>query len=406
MGGQPAGGGGPRTVTLRAARFAAVGVATTVVDVAALVTLRLGAGLPVLLADALAIVAASAFSFSLRRNLDSPEDPYSRAVGDTGVFVVLAVVSGFIDVALLRLLAAAAGSQVDTAGALLAAKAPALAAAAALRLAVYRRILFSRVRDELFESLPRAAAVGDRRVSVVIPAFREVARIAATIERIRSALRPALGEVEVVVVDDGSGDGTAAAARAAGADQAVVLDPNRGKGAAVRAGMLAARGSVVAFIDADLAYPPEQIARLVARVEEGFDVVVGSRRHVDTTTLVKNRRVREVSGRLFNLFTTVVLLGQYRDTQCGIKAFRADAAQEIFRSTRIDGFAFDVEVFHLAERFRLRVSEVPVELANSEVSSVRVGRDALRMMRDLLRIRWWALVGGYDAGAGAGPARR
>jgi dolichyl-phosphate beta-glucosyltransferase len=94
--------------------------------------------------------------------------------------------------------------------------------------------------------------------------------------------------------------------------------------------------------------------------------------------------------------TVAVLLGQYRDTQCGLKAFRADAARLLFAHARVDGFAFDVELFHLAERYRLSLAEVPVELANSTTSSVRVGIDALRMLRDLFRVRRWAAAGLYD----------
>jgi glycosyltransferase involved in cell wall biosynthesis len=205
------------------------------------------------------------------------------------------------------------------------------------------------------------------------------------------------------VVDDGSGDDTAAQARAAGADQVLVQPENRGKGSAVRTGVLAAGGRTVAFIDADLSYPPEQLLRLLAEVESGWDMVVGSRRHVDTTTLVKNRRLREVSSRAFNSLTVAVLLGQYRDTQCGLKAFRADAARLLFSHAHVDGFAFDVELFHLAERYRLSLAEVPVELANSSTSSVRVGVDALRMVRDLFRVRRWAARGVYDVDPAGEP---
>src|SRR5690606_28251455 len=151
--------------------------------------------------------------------------------------------------------------------------------------------------------------------------YREADRIGTTVARIRDELAPTVGDdLEVVVVDDGSGDRTAAAARAAGADQVLVQPVNRGKGAAVRAGVLAARGRTVAFTDADLSYPPAQVADLLAEVEDGWDVVVGSRVHTQTATLVRARRVRELGGRLINLGTHAVLLGAHRDTQCGLKA--------------------------------------------------------------------------------------
>jgi dolichyl-phosphate beta-glucosyltransferase len=164
----------------------------------------------------------------------------------------------------------------------------------------------------------------------------------------------------------------------------------------VRTGVLAAAGRTVAFTDADLAYAPDQLLRLLEEVEDGWDVVVGSRRHTETTTLVRARRLREVGGRVINRFTHAVLLGHYRDTQCGLKAFRSDIARVLFGRTRIDGFAFDVELFHLVERYHLSLVEVPVEVANSSRSTVRVGRDGLRLVRDLSRILRGGRKGWYD----------
>jgi glycosyltransferase involved in cell wall biosynthesis len=247
------------------------------------------------------------------------------------------------------------------------------------------------------------------RLSVVIPAFQEAGRIGATIERVRAALGAVDGVVEVVVVDDGSTDGTAAEAREAGADQVIVHAANRGKGAAVRTGALAATGATVAFTDADLAYSPDQLLGLLDRVESGVPVVVGSRRHEQTTTLVRARRLREVGGRVVNLVTRVVVLGSERDTQCGMKAFSATAAREIFGRTTIDGFAFDIELFVIADRLGLEVGEVPVQVENSERSTVKVVRDATRLVTDLFRIRRAAKEGRYGpevlgGGSGAGPA--
>ncbi len=245
------------------------------------------------------------------------------------------------------------------------------------------------------EPVPAAAGGDAYRLSVVVPAFHEESRIGSTVERLRRDLGVDWG-VEVVVVDDGSRDGTAEAARRAGADQVLTLPVNRGKGAAVRAGMLAARGAVLAFTDADLAYPPAQLVRLMHEVEAGFDVVIGSRRHVDVTTLVRARRLREASGRLFNLLSRVVLLHRYLDTQCGLKAFSAGAGRVLFGQARVDGFAFDVELLYLTELYELSFREVPVELVNSNVSSVRLARDAAVMVSDLVRIRRWAAGGAYS----------
>jgi len=236
------------------------------------------------------------------------------------------------------------------------------------------------------------------RLTVVVPAYGEAARIGSAVTVLRDVLGP---DVEVVVVDDGSADDTAGIAAAAGA--AVIRFPaNRGKGAAVRAGMLAARGELVVFTDADLSYPPAQVERLCIELERGADVVVGSRRHVGTRKLVRAGRVRELSGRVFNLFTRLVLPRSFGDTQCGLKGFRHEAAQEIFSNTRIDRFAFDVEVLWLAWYRGMTIVEVPVELDNAAGSTVRLSTDAVRMLRDLVRIRRWAMAGEYGARAEAG----
>jgi dolichyl-phosphate beta-glucosyltransferase len=259
-----------------------------------------------------------------------------------------------------------------------------------------------RVRDDTRATqrarVDRGVPPGDVRLTVVVPAYEEGRQAGNAVRDLRAALRPVAedGGLEIVVVDDGSSDSTADESRAAGADSVLVLPRNRGKGAAVRTGVLAARGRTVAYTDADLSYPPEQILGLLALVEDGWDVVVGSRRHVDTMTLVRARRLREVSGRVFNVLTSIVLNGQYRDTQCGLKAFRSDVARVIFSKQRLDGFAFDVEIFHLAERYRLSLKETPVTLANSTRSTVHVVDAALRMMRDLARVRRWAASGLYD----------
>jgi len=274
--------------------------------------------------------------------------------------------------------------------------AAAASAVTAVALVRWQRGL-SPLRADLVRRRARPEAPGDVRLTVVVPAYMEEGRIGRTVERLLTELDvlAAYGGLEVVVVDDGSTDATAAEAEAAGAT--VVVHPeNRGKGAAVRSGVLASRGRTVVFTDADLAYAPDQIPCLVELVEGGWDVVVGSRRHTDTTTLVRARRLREVGGRAINLLTRAVLLGQYRDTQCGLKAFRSDVARLIFAHTRVDGFAFDVEVFHLVERYHLSLTEVPVRVENSTRSTVRVVRDALRLVRDLFRVRQWSAEGRYD----------
>jgi len=245
----------------------------------------------------------------------------------------------------------------------------------------------------------RLPSPGQARLSVVVPAYLEHDRIGASIDVIRDALGTLDGGVEIVVVDDGSTDGTADAARAAGADVVVVHHHNRGKGAAVRTGMRAASGRTVAFTDADLSYTPSQLCALLAEIESGWDVVVGSRAHPDTETIVRSSFVRAVGGRVINMLTRSVLRGRYRDTQCGIKAFRSDVAKLVFDRARIDGFAFDVEVFAIVERNGLSLTEAPVTVSHTSRSTVHAARDGWRLVRDLLRIRRWARAGVYDATA-------
>jgi dolichyl-phosphate beta-glucosyltransferase len=245
---------------------------------------------------------------------------------------------------------------------------------------------------------PHPPQPGRPRLSVVVPAYGEGQRIADTIAALRKDLADVAAgdDLEVIVVDDGSPDDTAARAADGGADRVVSFPANRGKGAAVRAGMLAATGSAVVFTDADLSYPPAQIVRLLDRIEEGWDVVVGSRRHIDTRTLVRAARVRELSGRAFNLLTRLVLIHGFGDTQCGLKGFHRDAAAELFGRSRIDGFAFDVEILWLAQHLHLAITEVPVEVANTSVSTVRLRVDVTRMLKDLVRIRRWIASRTYD----------
>ena len=260
-----------------------------------------------------------------------------------------------------------------------------------------RRARYAVVRTELAQRRDRPPATGRYRLSVIVPAYREE-RIGDTVRRLRADLEKIDrdGGLEIIVVDDGSHDETPARAEAAGADLVIRQPVNRGKGAAVRAGMLAAHGRTRAFTDADLSYSPDQLLGLLEEVEAGWDVVVGSRRHTDTTTLVRAGRLREIGGRGINALTRIVLLGEHRDTQCGIKAFRGDIAQLIFLHSHVDGFAFDVEVYHLVERYHLSLAEVPVRVENSSRSTVHVARDALRLVRDLFRIRGWSAVGVYD----------
>lgn len=380
----------------RLRRFASIGLIATAVDVGVLLLLARGLGLIVIVADAVALVVAGAVSFGLHRQITFAGDPAVRWVHHPLAFAIGAALAGLVDVIVLRTLVELTGWE--SAPELAAAKVPAVAVASLVRFVSYRWVLFGEVRAQLAEMADRPPAPGAVRLSVVVPAFEEADRIGGAVARIRDELGQLVGasDIEVVVVDDGSTDDTAEAARRGGADQVVVLPANRGKGAAVRVGMLAACGRTVSFTDADLSYPPVQIGALLTEIEAGWDVVVGSRVHTQTATLVRARRVRELGGRAVNLLTYAVLLGAHRDTQCGLKAFRSDVARSLFSRARIDGFAFDVELFHIAERDGLSVREVPVHVTNLERSSVRPIRDGLALACDLIRIVRGGRAGWYD----------
>jgi putative flippase GtrA len=374
------------------ARFAVVGSAVTAVDIGLFLAVWRGGRRSVAVADVPALAAAGVVSYGLHRAVTFRDDPYRRWLSEHEAFAATTVAAGAIDVAVTTGLLALSGGT-DTRGGL-AAKLPAVAVAGTARWAMHRRMLFKIVKEGHVRRIDAPPPAGTVRLSVVIPAYDEADRIGATVATVRHALHGI--ETEIVVVDDGSADDTGARARAAGADQVLVQPRNRGKGAAVRAGVLAANGRTIAFTDADLAYAPDQIVGLLQQTEAGWDVVVGSRRHEQTKTLVQARRLREIGGRVINFFTHAVVLGAYRDTQCGLKAFRADAARAIFERSRVDGFGFDIEVFVVAERNGMSVTEVPVQVENSERSTVKVVRDTSRLITDLLRVRRWAREGRYQ----------
>jgi len=227
-------------------------------------------------------------------------------------------------------------------------------------------------------------------LSVVVPAFNEEARLGPTVARIMAWCEQRGRDYELIVVDDGSADSTVAVARQAGGGsprlRVIELGANRGKGAAVRTGMLAAAGRRVLFSDADLATPIEELDKLEAAVDAGADVAIASRALPGSDIRTRQHPVRELMGRTFNLMVRALLIGGIRDTQCGFKLFTGEAAHELFGRATVDGFAFDVEVLWLA-RGRFRVEEVPVVWHHVEESKVSPGSDAARMFVDLFRVR-------------------
>ncbi|HEY7200133.1 MAG TPA: dolichyl-phosphate beta-glucosyltransferase [Candidatus Dormibacteraeota bacterium] len=223
-------------------------------------------------------------------------------------------------------------------------------------------------------------------LSVVIPAYNEERRLPQTLSAVVAHLRSVGRPFEVVVADDGSVDRTAELAGQAGPEVRTLRLPHRGKGGAVRAGALAARGDLILITDADLSTPIAELDRLVAALD-CCEVAIGSRHVAGSNVAVRQRLDRRVMGRVFNLLVRALLLPDLRDTQCGVKLFRGDVAAIVFERCRADGFAFDVEVLSLASRLGYRVTEVPVEWRNSPDSRVRPLLDVPRMFLELLAIR-------------------
>ncbi len=380
----------------RLRRFLLIGTVITALDIALLLILGNWFGERWVLADICAVAVAAILSYVLHRRVTFHDDAYSQIDHRPLVFAGAVAPALLTDVATVAVFDLAGDL---TAGAAIAVKLLAVALASIVRLFTYRGVLFAAVRSDQDRRPPAPVAEGGPRVSVIFPAYEAAAvvgdSIAAAVDAVTAA-GIARDDVEIVVADDGSKDGTADAAEEAGADVVLRLSPNKGKGAAVREGMLAASGRARIFTDVDLAYPPHQLPPLLERLEEGWEVVVGSRRHPDTREVNAAPALREVGSLLFNLITHFALLGRYRDTQCGLKGFSAPAAVEIFSLTAIDGFAFDVEVLHLAERRKLSLLEVPVVLDHVEASTVRMVPQAVRMLRDVLAIRRKSATGVYD----------
>jgi len=238
------------------------------------------------------------------------------------------------------------------------------------------------------------------QLSIVIPAYNEAKRISRTLETLRKYLEGTNWTAEVIVVNDGSSDETAAIVESYrdqwNALRLIENGRNRGKGFSVRNGALRAQGDVVLFTDADLSAPITEAPKLIDPIaNEVCDVTFGSRA-VDRSLIgVHQSPFREISGRIFNLFVQGLIGLAFKDTQCGFKAFRRSAAEPVFERQTIMGFGFDPEILYIAKKRGLRLREIPVRWDHAEGTKVRFLKDSCRMFLDLLQIRWNDLCGKY-----------
>ncbi|MHB1391239.1 MAG: dolichyl-phosphate beta-glucosyltransferase [Thermoleophilia bacterium] len=228
-------------------------------------------------------------------------------------------------------------------------------------------------------------------LSVVIPVFNEGARIVSTILRLCAYLDTQDKRFEIIISDDGSNDQSPRLVRQiidVNDNVRLIRDPqNRGKGAAVRRGIIAARGELVLFMDADLSYPLETIG-LCLDALQNHDIAIGSRNLPDSEIQIRPTLPRRLTGPLFKTAVGMLVISGYSDTQCGFKGFRADAAAHIFSNCTTNGFAFDVEVLALARDFGYSITELPVRLiVDSSDSKINLTTDPLKMIGELLRIR-------------------
>lgn len=240
-------------------------------------------------------------------------------------------------------------------------------------------------------------------LSVIIPAYNEESRLPQTLAHVHNYLKQRGRSFEIIVVDDGSHDHTAELVieygKANPEVKLVSYQPNRGKGYAVRKGMLAAEGECMLIDDADGSSPIEEVERLEEAIKAGADVAVGSRAKPDESRKVEALLHRKFIGNTFNAIVQGLLLPGIYDTQCGFKLFKRKAARDIFSVNKIDGFAFDVETLYIAKIRSYKITEIAINWANMEGSKVNVFVDSPKMFLEVLKIAISALFGAYRSKA-------
>jgi glycosyltransferase involved in cell wall biosynthesis len=238
------------------------------------------------------------------------------------------------------------------------------------------------------------------KYSIVIPAYNESARIPATLRSVVDCIRARGWNAEVLVVNDGSRDETAAVVKefAQTAPEVRLLEnpTNRGKGYSVRHGILQALGDIVMFTDADLSSPMDEAEDLFAAIAGGADIAIGSRWLATSRQTHRQPLYRQIFGRCFNLLTRMVMNLPFADTQCGFKAFTRTAAQTVFQLQTIERWGFDPELLFIALKRGYQITEVPVSWAHDARTRISYLRDGLQMLKELAIVRWNALLGRYS----------
>ncbi len=243
------------------------------------------------------------------------------------------------------------------------------------------------------------AAAATVNLSIVIPAYNEKGRLAKTFPEILAYLDGGHGTWEVVLVDDGSTDGTAACVREMAAGdhrvKVITLERNSGKGRAVQVGMLAAAGEHVVFTDADLSTPIDTTAGFLQHLSNGYDVVIGNRRMKESRLEVRQPWMREFLGRIFTRLTRFVLRSKVTDQTCGFKGFKREAAREIFKRQRAADWAFDAEILHIADRLGMQIHQEPVRWRDDANSRVKVAGACVKSLKSLFVIWYNGVTGKY-----------
>lgn len=248
------------------------------------------------------------------------------------------------------------------------------------------------------------SAKSKRSLSVVVPAYNEEDRLKVTLPHLCKNVRRRFLDYEILVVDDGSSDDTSTIVKEArNYDENVRLiryRNNMGKGHAVRTGVIAARKDYILYCDADLSTPLREVRKLLKGLDEGYDIAIGSRARQASRIIKRQPLYRVLMGKTFNKLVRILAVSGINDTQCGFKCFKTSIAQDLFRNCQINGFSFDVEMLYIARKRGFSIKEVGVLWKNDTQSKVHPVYHSMQMLKDLLVIRGFELLGYYGRGEG------